>query len=326
MDIPSSDHTTRIYMAPLQGFTDYAFRVAFVSLFGAPDAAFSPYLETHKPDHRVYRDVLPERNTGIQLIPQLLGNDAKEMEVIVKGLQNMGYAEVNWNLGCPYPMVTRKTMGAGLLPHPEMIDRILNDLFSVASCRISIKMRLGLTNSNDWKELVPLLNRYPLSEIIIHGRTASQMYKGETDVNAFVEMASQLTRPVCYNGNIFTLDDFSSLSSQMPFISRWMLGRGLLANPLLIREIRTGQKTSNEEMVKALSQFHSQLFTINSSRLNGTSHVLNKMKPYWEYFALSLTGHEKGLKKIKKSLTLDTYNRACNELFKDVPLRPRIGF
>jgi tRNA-dihydrouridine synthase B len=303
-------------MAPMQGFADYAFRSAFVSLFSAPDVAFSPYLETHKPDHRVYRDVLPERNTGIQLIPQLLGNDAKEMEVIVKELQNMGYAEVNLNLGCPYPMVTKKIMGAGLLPHPDRIDRILNDLFPVVSCHISIKMRLGFTNSDDWKALVPILNRYPISEVIIHGRTASQMYKGDVDVNTFIEMANKLSHPVCYNGNIFTFDQFNSLSSQMPFVSRWMLGRGLLANPLLMHEIRSSQKTSKEEIVKALSEFHGQLLAVNSSRLNGSSHVLNKMKPYWEYFAQSLTGYEKQLKKIKKSVTLDNYIRACNELFK----------
>jgi tRNA-dihydrouridine synthase B len=308
---PSSGTNIRIYMAPLQGFSDCAFRAAFLSCFEPPDAAFSPFIETHKPDHRIYRDVLPEKNTGILLIPQLLGNDAKEMELIIKGLMDLGYAEVNWNLGCPYPMVTRKIMGAGLLPHPDKIDRILNELFSMVSCRISIKMRLGLTNGYDWKALVPVLNRYPLSEVIIHARTASQMYKGETDMNAFADMASQLVSPVCYNGNIFTLDDFKLLYAQMPFISRWMLGRGLLANPLLMHEIRAGQKVSYEEFIKALNRFHDQLLCINSSRLNGSSHVLNKMKPYWEYFALSLTDQKKSLKKIKKSVTLESYREAC---------------
>jgi tRNA-dihydrouridine synthase len=304
-------------MAPLQGFTDYAFRATFVSIFGAPDAAFSPYLETHKPDHRVYRDVLPERNAGISLIPQLLGNDAKEMEAILKDLQNMGYSEVNWNLGCPYPMVTKKTMGAGLLPHADRIDQILNDLCSATNCRISVKMRLGLTKNDEWKALVLILNRYPLSEVIVHGRTASQMYKGEVNINAFVEMAGQITHPVCYNGNIFTLDQFNWLSSQMPSISRWMLGRGLLANPLLMEEIRTGEKASSEEIVKALDQLHNQLLVANSSRLSGSSHVLNKMKPYWEFFTPSLTGREKKLKKIKKTITLDAYKIACNELFRE---------
>jgi tRNA-dihydrouridine synthase B len=312
----SSATNTNIYMAPLQGFTDYAFRETFVPMFGAPDAAFSPYIESHKPDHRVFRDVLPERNTVCNLIPQILGNDANEMAIILKGLQDMGYNEVNWNLGCPYSMVTKKAMGAGLLPHPERIESILNQLFANFNGKFSIKMRLGLTRSDDWKALVPILNRYPLQEVIIHGRTAAQMYKGVVDVSSFMEMANQLIHPVCYNGNIFSLEQFNSLAIQLPKVSQWMLGRGLLSNPLLMQEIRTGLKASEEEIRKALEQLHSQLIYQNSSRLQGSSHVLNKMKPYWEYFALSLPGREKGLKKIKKSVTLDAYKIACLEVFR----------
>ncbi|MDP4208477.1 MAG: tRNA-dihydrouridine synthase family protein [Bacteroidota bacterium] len=306
----------KIYIAPLQGFTDYAFRAAFRGLFGTPDAAFSPFIETHKPDSRMYRDVLPEKNQGYRLIPQLLGNEADEMLPVVAELQQMGYDEINLNLGCPYPMVTRKTMGAGLLPHPDRIDRILDGLLNNATCRISVKMRLGFAGNDEWKALLPVLNRYPLSEVIVHGRTASQMYKGDVDVASFAAMAGQLAHPVCFNGNIFSLADFESLADQLPFVSRWMIGRGLIANPLLMQEIRTGQKASDEEIRKALDQLHDQLLYQNSQRLNGNSHVLNKMKPYWEYFAMWLAGKEKGLKKIKKSTTPEAYVMACNAVLK----------
>lgn len=306
-----------IYMAPLQGFTDFAFRNAFVSAFETPDAAFSPYLISHKPDNRVYRDVLPERNTGLNLIPQVLGNDAKEIVVILDELRKMGYSEVNLNLGCPYPMVTKKTMGAGLLPHPDKIDQILNNLFSGTNLRISVKMRLGLTSKDDWKALVPILNRYPLSEVIIHGRTALQMYKGEVDLNSFMEFSSQIIQPVCFNGNIFSLEQFQTLSKKIPAINRFMLGRGIIANPLLIREIRTGEKAGEAQIRSALELLHDKLLQINSERLSGSSHILNKMKPYWEYFAQSLAGREKRLKKVKKSITLEAYQTAVNEVFNE---------
>jgi tRNA-dihydrouridine synthase len=312
-----SDAATKLYLAPLQGYTDYIYRNAFASLFGAPDAVFSPFIETHVSDHRMFRDVLPEKITGYRLVPQLLGKEAKEMETVVNQLIAMGYTEVNWNLGCPYSMVTKKGRGAGLLPHPDLIDRVLDEIFKSTACRISIKMRLGLTSHDDWKALLPVLNRYPLSEVIVHGRTASQMYKGEPDVVAFMDMAAQLTHPVCYNGNIFTLEQYQSLSTQMPFIHRWMLGRGVLANPLLMQEIRSGVKTSEHEIRTALGKLHEKLIDLNGLRLSGSSHVLNKMKPYWEYFAASFSGREKGLKKIKKSVTLDAYQMACNELFRD---------
>jgi tRNA-dihydrouridine synthase len=311
-----ADSQFRLYIAPLQGFTDYAYRSAFVSLFGAPDASFSPFIETHKPDNRVFRDVLPERNIGYKLIPQILGNDCAEMLNIIRQLEEMGYGEVNWNLGCPYPMVTRKTLGAGLLPHPERIDRILGELMPSINCKISVKMRIGLESNHEWQNILPVLNRYPLGEVIIHGRTAKQMYKGDIDIQSFIDFSRDLKSPVCYNGNITSLDQFNSLKVQMPKIDRWMIGRGIIMSPLLMQEIRTGQKATDEEIRKSLEQLHSQLMVINSNRLSGSSHLLNKMKPYWEYFASSLIGYEKGLKKIKKSVTIDSYKIAVSELFR----------
>jgi tRNA-dihydrouridine synthase len=304
----------KIYMAPLQGFTDYAFRQAFCSLFGAPDATFSPFIETHKPDQRAYRDVLPERNQGYLLVPQLLGNNATEMLPVILQLQSFGYTEINWNLGCPYPMVTKRNLGAGLLPHPEQIDKVLQELFTRHNLKLSVKTRLGLTSADDWKALVPVLNRYPVTEVVIHGRTAREMYKGEVNEAAFLDMAHQLLHPVCYNGNISTLEQFTSLSQRMPFVSRWMLGRGLIANPLLMDEIKTNHKATSHDVKTAIYKLHEQLLYQNSNRLSGESHLMNKMKLYWEYFALSLTGCEKGLKKIKKSQTLSAYKLACSEV------------
>jgi tRNA-dihydrouridine synthase B len=304
-----------IYLAPLQGFTDYAFRKAFAACFEMPDKSFSPFIETHINDKRIYRDVLPERNSGYKLIPQLLGNDVTEMRRAVDELVGMGYGEINWNLGCPYPMVTRKKQGAGLLPFSERIDEIFNELFKTESCRFSVKMRLGMQQPDEWKSLISTLNRYPLTEVILHGRTADQLYKGEVNLEMFAEFTESISHPVCYNGDVFSLDKFELLSERFPKIDRWMLGRGILANPLIIQEIRTGRKADEAEVRKAVSRLHEQLILLNTSRLNGDSHLLNKMKPYWEYFSQAFAGKEKIYKKIRKSTKLDTYQSACNEMF-----------
>lgn len=316
MNNTSSESTTKVYIAPLQGFTDYTFRAAFTSLFGSPEAAFSPFINAHEPEQRMYRDVLPERNVGYKLIPQILGNDPQKMALVLIELEQMGYKEVNLNLGCPHPMVTKRTMGAGLLPFPEKIETILNELVTNTDCQISVKMRLGLNSIDDWKAILPVVNKYSLSEVIIHARTAAQMYKGDTNVNAFIDIASQLKHPICFNGNIFTLEQFQELSTKMPYVNRWMVGRGLLANPLLINEIHTGIKSSDYDIRASISKLHEQLIYLNSLRLSGSSHVFNKVKPYWEYFAQSFKGMEKGLKKIKKTYSLDGYQIACNEMFR----------
>ncbi len=304
---------TALYLAPLQGFTDYTYRAAFNSLFDKPTAAFSPFLNSHKIDQRIYRDVLPERNVDYKLVPQLLGNDASKMLHLTKGLTEMGYSEININLGCPYPMVTKHTMGAGLLPHPDRIDALLNELITHGNCSFSVKLRLGLLQPTDWKPLVSIFNRYPLTEVIIHPRTAAQMYKGDIDLDQFTLFAEELKAPVCYNGNINTLDDYQQLNAQFPAIDRWMLGRGILSNPLLFTEIRNNQKASEKEVVAALNQLHDRLLLLNTSRLNGNSHLLNKMKPYWEYFGVWIEGKDKALKRIRKTTTLDNYLAACAE-------------
>jgi len=307
-------YTHRIYLAPLQGFTDYSFRQAFCNLFDSPDVAFSPFIETHKQDHRAYRDILPDRNKGIRLVPQVLGNKAVEMQLVINHLNELGYSEINWNLGCPYPMVTKKQMGAGLLPYPQQINSVLNELYKETSLKLSIKMRLGLTSPDEWKALVPVLNTYPLTEVIIHGRTASQMYNGEVNESAFHDMFDQLVHPVCYNGNINSLEDFQSLSQRMPLVSRWMIGRGLIANPLLVNEIKTNNKATLQDIKAAINRLHDQLLYQNSIRLSGESHLMHKMKTYWEYFAQSLSSDKKGLKKIKKTSTFSAYIIACNEV------------
>jgi tRNA-dihydrouridine synthase B len=303
-----------IYLAPLQGLTDYSFRQAFCSLFVAPDLSFTPFIETHRPDQRVYRDVLPDRNKGIPLVPQVLGNNADEMRLVIVHLNELGYSEINWNLGCPYPMVTKKQMGAGLLPYPQQIDMVLSEIYKDTNLQLSVKMRLGLTSPDEWKDLVPIFNRYPLTEVIVHGRTASQMYNGDINETAFLDMTGLLVHPVCYNGDINSLDDFQSLTKRMPFVSRWMIGRGLIANPLLINEIETNIKATSQEIKTAINQLHSQLIYQNSIRLSGESHLMQKIKPYWEYFARSLPENKKGLKKIKKTSTFNAYINACNEV------------
>jgi tRNA-dihydrouridine synthase len=304
-----------IYLAPLQGFTDYAFRKAFSTCFDMPDKSFSPFIETHIKDNRIYRDVLPERNSGYKLIPQLLGNNVEDMRRVVNELVSMGYDEINWNLGCPYPMITRKQQGAGLLPFPERIDEILQELFKIENCRFSIKMRLGMQQPDEWKPLIPILNRYPFAEIIVHGRTANQLYKGDINLDMFAEFTESVFQPICYNGDIFSFEKFELLSERFSKINRWMLGRGISANPLIIQEIRTGKKSDEVEVCKAIARLHEQLMFLNTSRLNGDSHLLNKMKPYWEYFSQAFTGKEKIYKKIRKSTKLDTYQNACNEMF-----------
>jgi tRNA-dihydrouridine synthase len=308
----------KIQLAPIQGITDYPFRNAFQKHFGSTDFMYSPYLRLDK-DMQLkksrLKDVLPENNTGVNLIPQIMTNSSEGFIFLSNFLVDNGYSQVNWNLGCPFSMVTSRKLGSGILPFHNEIDQILNEALPKTSLKVSIKMRIGLEDENEIFNVLPILDKYPISEIIIHPRTGKQMYKGEINLQVF-EKCLQLTKhSICYNGDINTLSDFESLKQKFKSVNTWMIGRGAVTNPFLVSQIK-GEKLP-ENRIDQFSKFHDELFLHYQNKLSGQSHILNKMRIFWEYFALSFSNSHKVYKKIKKSTSIDKYLQAIDQIYRD---------
>ena len=200
--------TIQLYLAPLRGFTDYIYRNTFIRHFDGFDGALAPFIPTVtadrvKPSH--FRDILPENNSTLPIVPQIISNRSADFINLAVRLFDLGYSSVNWNLGCPFPMVAKKKRGSGLLPYPERIDDFLDKTVSSIPNRLSIKTRLGRRKIADIIELMPIFNRYPLAEIIIHPRTGIQMYDGKTDLDTFERCLAQSDHRVIYNGDIIDL-------------------------------------------------------------------------------------------------------------------------
>ena len=304
-------------MAPMKGLTDHLFRTAFADHFGGFDLAVAPFISS-KRDHafkpKYVKDVLPENNTALPVIPQILSNVAEDFTALANYLFDLGYGSVNWNLGCPSRTVTGKKRGAGMLPHTDLIRTFLDDAFSGIKGTISAKLRLGWTSADDIFRLLPVLNQYPLEALIIHPRTGIQRYEGEIDLSAFEQCLSVLKHPVVYNGDIRTYDDFKRLSHRFESISQWMIGRGCLADPFLPTVIRTGD-TEVSDRIQAMKRFHDDLFEAYSRVLHGPSHLLNRMKGIWRYLSYSLKDCEKFTKKINKTQRPDQYVDLVNLFF-----------
>lgn len=309
--------SSTLYMAPLKGFTDYMFRNTFVEYFGGFDLAVAPFIST-KRDNKIKRkyvgDVLPEKNTKLPVTPQILSKSARDFTVLANFLFDLGYATVNWNLGCPYPMVANKKRGCGMLPHTDMIHRFLDRVVPGINGNLSIKIRLGWKSADDIYRLLPILNQYPLAELIIHPRTDLQRYEGETDLDAFERCLSIIEHPVVYNGDIRTPEIFDRLSRRFETVSRWMIGRWCLANPFLPLIIKSG-KDDNRDKLRRMKQFHAALHEQYRAVLDGPGHVLNKMKGLWKFFSLPFVDCEKPLKKIKKTTRPDQYLDRVNHFF-----------
>jgi tRNA-dihydrouridine synthase B len=307
----------KLYMAPLKGFTDHLFRSAFADHFGGFDLAVAPFIvsnQAHRIKRKYVKDVLPENNTQLPVVPQILSKSAEDFIVLANYLHDLGYDTVNWNLGCPYPMVANKKRGAGLLPHTDRIQAFLDEAISGIRGSLSIKVRLGWEDKAEIFRLLPVFDAYPLAEIIIHPRTGLQRYDGTVDLNAFEECLALIHHPVVYNGDIRTIDDFRQLSERFEGVHAWMIGRGCLANPFLPASIAMGDDNIPDRTHR-MQQFHEVLFETYGRILDGPSHLLNKMKGFWRYFALPFEDCPKAIKQIKKTRRADQYLDRVNLFF-----------
>ena len=303
----------------MRSITTMHYRKAFARHFQGLDAEMAPFISTvaaEKINPKLLKDVLPENNSGLPIIPQLIGNSATDFVNMARALHDLGYEEVNWNLGCPHKPIRNKQRGSGLIPRPEKVDELLAGICAESPCKISVKVRLGISDKSELLRLIPVLNRHPLSEVIVHPRTAEQMYDGPVDLDAFAEAAGLIEHPVCYNGDINDLAFFQALEPYCIGTHRFMLGRGLLANPFLCEVIKCGSPHA-ENAIGRLRGFHDEVFENYRSVIDGDLPMLGKMKEFWAYPAQNLSNGRKFFKKVKKCHRLTTYQEIVSEFLAD---------
>lgn len=297
----------QIYFAPFQGITDHIYRNAHRKIYGGIDKYFTPYLsklEGNLHSQKKFDDLKPDRNDVKTVVPQILSKDSAEILLMAKYISDWGYEELNWNTGCPWPQVTRKSRGAGLIDKPELVREILNKVFSEINIKFSIKTRIGNHEPDEIFRLMEVLNEYPFSEIIIHPRTATQLYQGKADLEQYKLAGKSSEKTFIYNGDIF---DYSFLNQHFKdqFPEGIMLGRGILTNPALAIEIKANNHLDEENKLKLLSEFSMQL--INDSLLAGKSEsgVLSKLKEVWFYFSHSFEYQTDVFRRIRKAIEID---------------------
>ncbi len=302
----------KISLAPLQGYTDWVFRQAYKKHIGGIDQFYTPFLVMQnsgvlKTSHR--REVEPFLERKDDLVPQFLGGSVEEFQFFENYFSELGFKKMNWNLGCPFPMVTRKTKGSGLLPHAEKIKSILSDGYA-GKIDLSIKMRLGLIDKQDIFPVLEILKDMNLNDVIIHPRLGNQMYKGNADRDFFKEVQNQFGFPITYNGDIETQEDFLSLKDDMPNLEHVMIGRGILRDYWLPHKIKGLDIPSEEEKKQILRKMYAEIFDTYSSFLSGDTQLLQKVKPFWEYFSSHFDNERKVFKGIKKSGGFKKYEQA----------------
>lgn len=311
----------KIYLAPLEGITGWIFRNAVHECFGGFDKYFVPFIRPNQMGHfsaREKKDILPEHNKGMRTVPQILTNRADDFLRTAEKLKEFGYEEVNLNLGCPSKTVVTKGRGAGFLADPESLDRFLGEIFDRCPIRISLKTRLGMEDASEFAALMEIYNKYPAEELIIHPRVQKDFYKNTPDLGAFAAAADSSRNPVCYNGDIFSVDDYERLKKRFPETDRVMTGRGVLKDPALGRRLRGGRGADKAE----LRRFHDLLYAGYCEEMSGDRTILYKMKELWTYLAPLFTDSKKYAKKIKKTEKCAVYEQIIDELFSETEVQP----
>lgn len=299
----------KILFAPMQGYTEAFYRKAHAKVIGGIDEYYAPFMRLEK---RALRgsdmfDTEPERNRGIAVVPQVLVREAEEARILLGYLHGRGYRRIDFNFACPFPKVAAHGYGAGIIENPEAVEKVLEAAGEYPEVSFSVKIRSGLRDAEAAIRLLPVLNRFSLCKIVYHPRTGEQQYGGVPDYQQYKRFAGGCECPVVYNG------DIRGVSDAIGYV-QIMLGRGLLANPLLGMEIKGGKPS-----MEILRVFHQELM-VNCSVYE---QPLLKLKTVWDYF---LPNAEKRLrKKVLKSRTLDEYREASEALFDGVETAETVG-
>lgn len=305
---------TLIYAAPLQGFTETAWRNAHQQVFGGTDAYTTPFirLERGAIRNKDKREVAPSLNQVHRLVPQLIASEATEFQTLTGFLYDLGYREIELNMGCPFPLMANHGKGSGLLPFPERIDTLLHCMEEWPDTSFSVKMRLGWMEANEWEKVLPSLNRSCVKRITLHPRIGKQQYKGEVDKQQWQAFYDACEKPLVYNGDVTRAEQAAGILRQFPRLHGLMIGRGLLARPSLAEEIRTGVAVPQEELYPKVARMHQLMLERYSQQLEGgEGQLLQKLKTMWEYLLPELD--KKHRKAILKANKLATYLKNVEE-------------
>lgn len=309
----------KFYLAPLQSLTGFVYRNSYEKNFHNIDKYFTPFIVPNKGKNfktKDFVDVLPENNEGVNIIPQILSNNSEGFIFTAKKLKSLGYGEINLNLGCPSRMSAAKSRGSGFLAFPEELDRFLNHIYEIDDIKISVKTRLGIDDGDEFYNLMKIFNKYPMEELIIHPRTRNDFYGNTPNLKVFGDALAISKNPICYNGDIFTKENYETFTKDFPSVKRMMIGRGIIANPGLIDEIKTGNTLSKEK----LRRFHDDLLEKYIEECIEDYFVLIKFKEIWGYMSYIFEADSDYIKNIRRAQTIPQYKDAVSKLLTETDI------
>ena len=310
----------RIDFAPLDGITKAVFRRVWHRHFGGADRYFIPFFSPtgqHILTDRDRRELDPANNGGLPLVPQVMTRTAADFLWAAEVVRDMGYTEVNLNLGCPSGTVTAKGKGSGFLAKPEELDRFFDEVFGRIAMPVSVKTRLGVADPEEFGPLLEIYNRYPIACLIVHARVQKEKYRGAVHTDAFAQALAESRNPVCCNGDLRTVEEVRALEARFPAAEAVMIGRGAVADPALMRKLRGGPAATREE----LRAFMQELYREYQAFYGQVGPAAQRMKEVWFYLNHLFENGARLDKKMRRSRGPGEYEAIEAAIFQELPLR-----
>ena len=305
----------RYYFAPLEGITDATFRSLHHKYFPGIDRYFMPFISPtiHRClTHREARELPKADSVPFTAVPQLLGKNVEDMLWAIDTCRDLGYDEVNINLGCPSGTVVSKGKGSGMLADPGYLDEFLDQIYAKASIPVSLKTRIGVTDPEEFPRLLEIYNQYPVKELTIHPRVRKAFYKGPCDLEVFQQSVENSKIPLCYNGNLNSLADIEAIHTRFPSVDAVMIGRGLIADPGMLCG-----GTDRDTLDAFLTELADTYCVLFGSKRN----AIYRLKDNWHYLIALFEGSDKHWKELRKSTDYDRFCAITHEIIHTLPMK-----
>lgn len=305
----------RYYFAPLEGITDATFRALHHKYFPGVDRYYMPFISPtiHRClTHREARELPRAESVPFTAVPQLLGKNVEDMLWAIDVCRDLGYDEVNINLGCPSGTVVSKGKGSGMLADPFALDDFLEKIYAKASIPVSLKTRIGVNDPEEFPRLLEIYNDYPVKELTIHPRVRKAFYKGPCDLETFQQSVENAKMPLCYNGNLNSLADIEAIHARFPSVEAVMIGRGLIADPGMLCG-----GTDRDTLDAFLTELADTYCVIFGSKRN----AIYRLKDNWHYLIALFEGSDKHWKELRKSTDYDRFCAITHEIIHTLPMK-----
>ena len=307
------------YFAPLEGITDNIYRRLHHKYFPSVDRYYTPFFSptVHRAlTNREARELPAADTMDFTLIPQLLTKNSEDFVWMTSVCKQLGYGEVNLNIGCPSGTVTAKGKGAGMLRDLEALDHFLYEIFTGTALPISVKTRIGFDDPREFYSIMEIYNRYPIAELTVHPRVRKAFYDGAVNMDTFDYAVKESNAPLCYNGNLCTKDQITDFSGKFPEIKAVMLGRSLVGDP--------GMLTPGGTTADKLEGFLEELFQQYTETFGSARNAMFRLKENWRYLFRLFDPDEKLQKKLRKVTDATEYRSLTHYILHNLPLRSQL--